>query len=191
MNNDGKCPEGYEYVGMYTHRDGSVVKAHCKKLPIETYEKKQSKLKKWFFTPKNLIYNDNTEQEFRETKQDQSAHAKQVVIEAITKNAPEYLGFVSDVDFKPMKHRAKVKNGTIERARIRGNIIYFDPELVVDDAKFKHVLLHEVSHKIDQEENGMRNQGHNKEFFEILQSLSGEEVLSKYKENGVFKHVHK
>ena len=117
-------------------------------------------------------------------------HAKQMVMESIAKNAPEYLGLVSDMVFKPMKHSKKIKNGTIERARIRGNTIYFDPELISDNVKFKHVLLHEVSHRIEQEKNGIQNQGHNEEFFEILQSLSGEEVLSKYKENGVFKNAH-
>jgi hypothetical protein len=128
--------------------------------------------------------------EFVQDAPSMAVYAKQMVMESIAKNAPEYLGLVSDMVFKPMKHSKKIKNGTIERARIRGNTIYFDPELISDNVKFKHVLLHEVSHRIEQEKNGIQNQGHNEDFFKILQNLSGEEILSKYKENGVFKNAH-
>ena len=106
-------------------------------------------------------------------------------MENVERNAPEYLGFISDMEFKIMKSKTNDKNGTIERAKIRGNTIYFDPELVSNDAKFEHVLLHETAHKIEQEQNGiMEKQKHNEDFYRILQRISGKNISNKYK-NGV------
>ncbi|MBX8640923.1 MAG: hypothetical protein KIY10_10395 [Thermoplasmata archaeon] len=81
--------------------------------------------------------------------------ARRIVMENVERNAPEYLGFVSGMEFRPMKSKTNNKNGTVERAKIRGNTVYFDPELVSNDAKFEHVLLHETAHKIEQEQNGI------------------------------------
>lgn len=104
----------------------------------------------------------------------------------VERNAPEYLGFVSDMEFRPMKNKPNIKNGMRENARLSGNTIYFDADLVSNDIKFRHVLLHEAAHMIDREENGvLGDQIHNEDFFRILQKISGDKITNMYKDNGV------
>ena len=130
----------------------------------------------------------NIGQKFGTSKESIDEEARRIVVENVERNAPEYLGFVSDMEFRPMKNKPNIKNGLRENARISGDTIYFDAELASNDVKFRHVLLHEAAHMIDREENGvLGDQIHNEDFFKILRTISGEEVLDKYKENGVLK----
>ena len=112
--------------------------------------------------------------------------ARRIVMKNVERNAPEYLGFVSDMEFRPMKNKPNIKNGMRENARLSGNTIYFDADLVSNDIKFRHVLLHEAAHMIDREENGvLGDQIHNEDFFRILQKISGDKITNMYKDNGV------
>ena len=157
------CEEqGKLFVSGYRNLKGTWVSGYCRSTEPPTHDT--------YRTPKESIDDE----------------AKRIVMEKVGKNAPEYLGLVSDMEFKTMKSKLNVKNGTVERAKIRGDTVYFDPELASNDAKFEHVLLHETAHMIEQEQNGiMGKQKHNDDFYRILQRISGEDVSGKYKKNGV------
>ncbi len=102
-------------------------------------------------------------------------------------NCPEYLSSFNELTFLP-KH---FRNNVI--GKIIGNTVYYDPSIALKNPnKLKHVIEHELAHRIERDKNGYLKGdcgGHNEDFYQILSRITGEDSKQYYDERGRLKGI--
>ena len=99
----------------------------------------------------------------------------------VMQNAPEYLSYFHCLKWKSKKFKEKNNQRTL--GMIRGETVILNENFIRDE-KIYDVILHELSHKINNDINGINANAHNDSFFKIYEKISGEPQREKY-EDGI------
>jgi len=108
------------------------------------------------------------------------------VNEIVMKNAPEYSHYMNDLNWKIRKFHDKGKYKMI--ANVEGNTIHVN-ESELNNPRIIHHFEHELAHYIDTKLNGLSDNSHDDNFFDILEKITGTPERQKYRD-GIYRGVN-